>query len=507
MLSHITTRFTLLSLLILTLVSCGGGSDSTSINAGTGTVGILLTDKPADPALFASINATIHKVELIGSDDDGKVVLYDGIDKTVDLLRLKNESIPFTFRDDVPTGKYCKIRLTLSKLELVLTDEGSSNYPGISNPSYPRLPGNGKLDLVVRDCFDVEANKVVTIQIDIDGSNSIHINSNAKGFNFRPVVFVDVLDAEFVAKLVRLEGVITEVDTVNNTILLCGALPMYNSVDDKCALIAMTKESAFFDNLDFAGDPRPLSELVNESRIGETVTVIGRAESFIHYDEECAVHHDEDDDDKEEHEACDYHHLLAVDAIAIEAGDFLQLEGNAATDSDGTTFDMNVTNGPILLNEALPVALQAGSADINGTRIVTKTGELVDHSQIIVPREVAVDGVLDTTSTENLLKAALVIVDISDTDTTQVTGTIMSVTGNTLVLSPDTPACSVTGDLSVTMNDGALITTVTITETESEIMPGGTLAAGQTVGINGSCTASGFTATSAVIVNDTRTTP
>ena len=506
MISSIFIRLGFLSLLVLSIASCSGSGDTASSSSGnsTGTVGILLTDKPADPDLFTSINATITQVELIGSED--KVVLYDGKAKTVDLLRLKNESIPFTFRDDVPTGEYCKIRLILSELELVLTD-GSKDYP--------KLPGNGKLDLVVRDCFTVEANKTITLQIDIDGTNSIHITSNAKGFNFRPVIFVDVLDGEFIAKMVRLEGVITEVDTVNNTLLLCGALPMYNTVDDKCALISFDKDSAFFDNRTHDGDPRPLTDLIDQSQVGETVTVVGRAQSFVKYDDECVDHHDEDDDgkeeddddDKEEHEECEYHHLLSVEAIAVEAGEFLQLEGNVATNSDGKEFGMDVTTGPIVTSKELLVALQAGDAGYNGTRVVTKTGELIDHTQIIVPREIAVDGVLDTTSTENVLKAALVIVDISDANTTQITGTVLSVNGDSLVLSPDTAACGVSGDLNVIMKDGALITTVTITETESEIMPGGLLAAGQTVGLNGSCDTSNsgsFEATSAVIVNDTR---
>jgi hypothetical protein len=52
-----------------------------------------------------------------------------------------------------------------------------------------------------------------------------------------------------------------------------------------------------------------------------------------------------------------------------------------------------------------------------------------------------------------------------------------------------------------------VITTVTITETGSEIMPGGSIAADQTIGLNGSCdtaTTGSFKASSAVIVNDTR---
>ncbi|MEW8365957.1 MAG: DUF4382 domain-containing protein, partial [Candidatus Thiodiazotropha taylori] len=118
--------------LTIALISCGGGGSSdssatsddtnSSTTQSTGTVGILLTDKPADPDLFLSINATIEQVELLGPEGEESVVLYADAPQTVDLLRLRNESIPFTFRDDVPVGSYCKIRLTLSDLELVLVD-------------------------------------------------------------------------------------------------------------------------------------------------------------------------------------------------------------------------------------------------------------------------------------------------------------------------------------------------------------------------------------------------
>jgi hypothetical protein len=53
--------------LVTALVSCGGGSGGSSDAdpvQGKGTVGILLTDKPADPAMFDAIIASIIKVEL-----------------------------------------------------------------------------------------------------------------------------------------------------------------------------------------------------------------------------------------------------------------------------------------------------------------------------------------------------------------------------------------------------------------------------------------------------------
>src|SRR5210317_242635 len=102
------------------LVSCGGGSssvDDPSQIQGKGTVGILLTDKPADPAMFAAIIASIVKVELMGSEENGRVELYSAPPtKEFDLLRLRNESIPLAFKDNIPAGTYCKIRLTLSQL-------------------------------------------------------------------------------------------------------------------------------------------------------------------------------------------------------------------------------------------------------------------------------------------------------------------------------------------------------------------------------------------------------
>ena len=113
---HRITILTIVIGLTAVLASCGGGSGGSDDEArGKGTVGILLTDMPADPALFESINASIKKVELMGSDDDERVVLYSGPVRTFDLPRLRNESIPLTFRDEVPAGDYCKIRLTLTK--------------------------------------------------------------------------------------------------------------------------------------------------------------------------------------------------------------------------------------------------------------------------------------------------------------------------------------------------------------------------------------------------------
>jgi len=241
--------------LVSGLVSCGG-SNGNSIE-GTGTVGILLTDMPADPALFVSINASIRKVELLGSEDNGRVTLYSGDVQTFDLLRLRNESIPFAFADDVPVGDYCKIRLTLSDLELVLADDTPDD--STDNETYqPKLPGNDKLDLVARGCFSVAPGEVVTLQLDIDAGRSIHIVDNNKGFNFRPVVFVDVVNQGFEGKLVRLTGEIAKIDVDNQSFLLCYAIPSQNMDNLGCVNVHLGEYAAYFDNLKYGGEPRRL---------------------------------------------------------------------------------------------------------------------------------------------------------------------------------------------------------------------------------------------------------
>jgi hypothetical protein len=517
-----------------TLLSCSGGGDSDAgtSSLGTGTVGVLLTDKPADPSQFEAINASIEKVELLGGEDN-RVVLYSGSAKTYDLLSLKNESVPFTFKDGVPVGTYCKIRLILSDLELVLV--GGETY-------HPKLPGNGKIDLVARDCFYVGAGLTVTLQLDIDAGNSIHIVANKKGFNFRPVIFVDVLSQEFEPRLVRLEGEITSVDDQQNTLLLCDAIPTQQMNSEGCVDINLGDESAYFDNVMYNGTPRPLSELLDQGMVGERVTVVGLPRYTLppytdveipegHYPppgecklwdinleageqsppgdcEELAmqvsdtlvlVDHDGVVKDM-------YYPLMAVDAIAVEYGQFLQLTGNVATDADTTGFDMAVSTGsPVISSDNLAIEFQSGDVDVNGTRIVSKTGSLLQPADVVVPLGVQADGVLELVAEDDpILHAALLILDIDGAGTEQVTGTILSVGTSSITIAPDNDTvCGVaTSELFVTLTPDVDILTVTITESGNEIVPGGTPAVGQTVGMNGSCDAGDYVTDNLVILDD-----
>jgi len=490
------------------LVSCGGssggGASTDSSQAqGKGTVGILLTDKPADPALFAAIIASITRVELMGSEENGRVELFSAPPtKEFDLLRLRNESIPLVFKDKVPAGTYCKIRLTLSQLELVLTN-GTPDDTDDDTSAYPKLPGNGKLDLVVRDCFDVVAGEVLALQLDMDAGKSIHIiekgnctNKPDKCFNFRPVVFVDVIEKDFNSKLVRLNGVIKKVDSVKEYLLLCEALPSKDMDNEGCVKVHFGDDAAFFENAEDGngGVPKSISdELLQGDMIDEELTVVGWVKSWS-------------DKDNDENKPEEYYPLLYIEALIAESGKFDQFKGKVEMLNNpvDTGFSMAPSSGTDSLNVMYEPPLYPIQADVNGTRIVSKSGELLEPEDIEMFLPVQVDGTPDAMD-PLLINAALVIVDKSALDTEQVTGVIQSLGIDTLELAPDEYPCgAVTDPFMVDLINPLDILTVIITDGGSEIFPGGILRVGQAAGMDGSCEFTGNYQTDNVVIIDDR---
>ncbi len=530
--------FTLCALALLQ--GCSSGSNdtkSTNSGKGTGTVGILLTDAPADPDLFSSINVTIEKIELMG-DDEERVTLFDGPADTFDLLRLRHESIPFSFTDGVPVGEYCKVRLTLAQdgLELIFADAGA-------DPEYPKLPGNRKLDLNIRDCIEVEDGATLALQLDIDARRSIHVIGNNNGYQFRPVVFVDAVEDDFVARLVRLEGKIAAYDENSQQILLCHALPTMDADSAGCVLVSLDEHSALFDNITEAGAPQVLESLFNEDQIGQELAIVGwpkRPQLFEDWPEidlgdlpdlgECIVWDLYAGANEQELSIdCDFipeeldDHLvvvdhegingkrhwprLRVDALVLKQGVFASLEGKPANDADMNGFELELPPEPTINRNPLPVVLQAGDETRNGTRIVTKQGQLLDYTAIRQGMHAEVDGVIMTEELQNMwLNAALVILDGEPELLDQAVGVVSDVTEDQIVLTlEDVSLCGQTvNTLNVTLNDDVQVVTVTITDSSSEVSLGGTPSLGQEAGVSGECDDTLFEAHSLVLVDDQR---
>lgn len=405
------------------LVACGGGGGGGG-GVGSGSVAVALTDKPANLGDIDEILITITAVEIF-AEDGNKVTLYNGRPRgPFDLLKLEHESRPLAFGSDVPAGYYCKIRLTLNDLELVF-NTGEPNF-------HPRLPGNNKLDLNPRECFHVAPDSKVYLQLDMD-AKSIHVvqTGNKKHYNFRPVVFIDVIDKNFPAKLVRLEdGVIREINTNDGTLVLCefsygrGA----RGESDDCMTVLISRQTSAFDNIDndgindvTNGTAIPLNELMIPEREGQRpVTIVGRFGSYDHDDRDYPV----------------------IDALVVELGGFVELSGTVASGASDIRFNMNVDpNQGIQVQGELPVALQADPIGGNGTKILSRSGELLSSADIIPPRSVMVDGVL-LLGNPDFLNSSLVIVNIPDVSgNDEANGISERVGADSLLLAADAFPC------------------------------------------------------------------
>lgn len=464
------------------LTACGGGgggSGSAVIGSGTGAtgvgaVGVVLTDQPANLGEIKQILLTITGVEILGDGDQGKVTLYSGPPRgPFDLLKLQNEARPLAFSSDVPAGTYCKIRLTLSDLELVFND--NTNEPNF----HPKLPGNSKLDLNARKCFEVSPGATVYLQLDMD-ARSIHVvqTGNKKQYNFRPVVFIDVVQGNFPAKLVRLEGgVIQEVNRQNGTLLLCDfqyGKGARGGVGD-CMTIVISRDTSAFDNLEndrvndaSGGDAIALADLLVPERVGaRPVTVIGRLSGDNQGDDNRPV----------------------LEASVVELGGFLNLDGSVASGASDIRFNMNVDpNAGIQTGGELPVALQAAPPGGNGTKILSPSGDVLTGAAIVPQRSVLVDGVLilDQASPD-YLNSALVIVDTSDgSGNDAASGVIQRVGVDGLLLGADSFPCE-SGAGSFIVSFDAQTVVYLSTASGGSFVNARDLVAGQNVDISGDC--------------------
>jgi len=400
------------------LLSCGGGgggggtvnNPSATLQTNTvqaGSVAVLLTDNPTDE--FSEINITVTGVELLS--DEAKVMLFSR-EKTFDLLKLQNESSLFSVSSDVPPAWYNKIRLHVSKMELVRRDMDGNIIEVIE----PKLTGNGKLDLNPRGPFLVEPGGTLILQIDIDAQKSIHITDAGESsqYVFRPVVFVDIIGGQYTGKLVRVEGLVKELNPENRTFDLCPSdtsfraesVPQNKDYDgnpeqltEGCVAVHVSDTTSLFDA---EGDPAPVIDIKN----GDFVSAIGHFQAL-------------EDDPGEDH------HMLDLDAEVIEIGPFFSLAGTIHSSPDVTEtfeFDISPEQG-FLLNGPVKALLQ------NGTKIFSDSGIELSASDIRQGMSAKIDGILVLSDTEpDLLKAALIILNTTEAPPlTEIQGTASNV--------------------------------------------------------------------------------
>ena len=402
--SSLVTFFTLM------LVACGGGGGSSSSGtvSGTGSVAIAMTDGATED--FDEINVTVVKIELLA--DGERVTVFEG-NRTFNLLDLADESDLFAIRNDVPAGTYDKIRLTLTEIELINLDE----HGNVVETAYPKLPGNGKLDLNPRGEFTVSDGETLVIQIDMDANKSIHIVGTGSGkYKFRPVVFVDVISETELGKLVRVHGVVQDIDDTDQEFKLCETdIPVRledneeDPLSQGCIQVDVVNATSIFDA---EGQPADFADLVE----GEEATVYGK---FRRDDSDDDEDGDDEDDNSFHHELEDLELLAAVVELGAE-GTFRRLDGEAQTGVGGDDrFTMSIDPGQgFVTGTDVEVQIQ------EGTLIINRFGETLDVSDIGLGVPMKVDGVLDISVEPDVLYAALIVIDTDTNRLTKLSGTL-----------------------------------------------------------------------------------
>jgi hypothetical protein len=352
----------------------GGGNPDTAVTpplptASTGTIVILLTDAPVDE--LSAINLDVTEVSLIG--DMGQQVVFTGT-TTINLLDLAHFDQPIAF-GEVEAGNFNKIRLRIESVELVDKNTGMSTFP--------KLPANGKIDLLDRNGFAVFPGRTLLVEIDIDARKSIHIVGTGNGnYRFRPVVKVNIMDGGLPAKLVRLEGIVTEIfDDPAGRFLLCHA-----EDSDSCIIVVLAKGGSVFDA---EGLPGSIGKLM----IDDSVVAIG-------------AFRQEDDGDSGS-DASPAGIDLELDAIVIEIG------GNAGQ-FKGVVASAPDENGKFQLvvgKETVTVLVQ------DATKIFGIDGVLGPDA-IVVDGTIVVEGVVvkstDPDQSDGINAALIFIGDVVD---------------------------------------------------------------------------------------------
>ena len=427
--------FPVFILIVFSLISCGSGSDSgVSLNnkSGTGSVAILLTDSPTDD--FSEINITVTNIEFLS--DDSIVSVFSGNksgNKILNLLDLKNETILFSIENNVPAISYNKIRLTVSNVELI----DKKGQPVIKPV---KLGGNGKIDLNPRMPFSVSPGEMLALQLDLDAEKSLKLDENRNRYNFRPVVFIDIIEDVPPEKLLRMKGIVLDIDLINKKFRLCpdkndvdsytGSSNYDNNNDSCCITVYVSDDTSFFSS-ENEGHPVPFEGLPE----GSSSSIIGfyKTDSYMN------------DDSK----SCN----LGLDAIVVETGNFIKLTGTIVSEVNSVThqFDFHVDpNQAVGSVNPIKVALQ------EGTKVYSTRGVALEKSELKVNIMAEIDGkiILDPDPiVPDVLNAAFVSVDTDSITLDKLSGEIDNINDSAgtfdLITTDKTVCVEVTDDVQI----------------------------------------------------------
>lgn len=406
----------------------------------TGLVGIFITDN--DTERFDQILVDVNKIDLLG---DGRPVTVLDEEVTIDLKQLESNGELLSIADDVPPGFYNEVRLYVDEVTLVtLAADGS-----VDEAINPKLP-SGKLKLKPRAPFEVVAGESLLIQIDIDANKSVKFHQKGNGeWQFRPVAYVDIGDADDFGRLTRIYGRIDEIFDGENSFRICQTELLSDDDDDDdydrdehCVLVNVFDDTGLFGS---TGDPIGFMDLVEE----EFATVAGLVQNRDDddYDEDERRREDDDDDDydddsddddsddgdSDDDEADDdkdgsddsssthdddddengHGAPFEIDAVVVmqgEKGTFSTYKGLVVDSLNTATGDFSIDLDP---NQGIETDGPLAALFQDGTRVFDRKGNPLDPTAIAMGVRGQFEGrLMISDSDPDILKTTLIVLDM-----------------------------------------------------------------------------------------------
>ncbi len=226
----------------------GGGDTTDADGASTGTLRLLVTDKPFPFEFIKEALITITRVEVRsaeaddgntnggdgddgntnggdgddgnttgddGDDDDSDddsafIVIFEG-ERSFNLLDLQNGRTDLLAATEIPAGTYTQMRLMVTEGTVVLDDEEMREFN-------LRVPSGAQSGIKLKFTFEVEADTETTLLLDIDLSRAfspipggrIDDVSTIRNFRFQPSLamrLINLVDAGSIS------GTVTDGDT------------------------------------------------------------------------------------------------------------------------------------------------------------------------------------------------------------------------------------------------------------------------------------------------------
>lgn len=206
-------------LALLALAACGGGGGNSDDAGGTGTLELLVSDKPFDHSVVEQALVRVRRVD--AHSTGGFRTLYSGPGVEFDLLTLQAGVTGFLIRADVPAGKYDQLRLYIDSARLELVN-GKVYSTALGNLELTSL-GTSGLKLKLAPKIEVVSGLDRTLLLDFDLSKTFHAVPandplNATKFLLKPHIKVTNL-----ADSGSVRGTVTEDDGTGQVVPVAGA--------------------------------------------------------------------------------------------------------------------------------------------------------------------------------------------------------------------------------------------------------------------------------------------